>query len=150
MHLTLTNLAPDPMMVNGVQIQAGLAGAPAGLKNLRVYMRAGSQNGNMGSNVGWTEVANTDINVTAGFPTQLLFDIPFNVTSYTIPGNSVSGIYVVVNNGVRYISTCSCEREQHRTYIRWYPSDHPEPINMGERTVRRNGFQREPTSLAAC
>ncbi len=94
----LQNLTSDPMNISAVQIQAGLAGAPAGLKNLRVYMRAGTQNGNVGSNVGWTEVANTKINVTAGFPTQLLFDIPFT-TNYTIPGNSVSGLYVVVNNG---------------------------------------------------
>ncbi|MCB9312051.1 MAG: T9SS type A sorting domain-containing protein [Lewinellaceae bacterium] len=97
--LDLQNLTGDNMIVNGVQIQAGLAGAAAGNYNLRVYMRTGPQSGTVGSPAGWTECANTTINVTAGFPTNLYFDIPFNVTNFTIPGGGTSGIYVVANNG---------------------------------------------------
>jgi hypothetical protein len=96
--LDLVNKTTGPMLISAVQIQAGLAGAGAGNKNLRVYMRTGSQAGNTGSSAGWTEVANTSINVTAGFPTNLYFNIPFNLT-YTIAANGTSGIYVVVDNG---------------------------------------------------
>lgn len=71
--LNLVNKTADPMLINGVQIQAGLAGAPAGNYNLRVYMRAGTSQGFTGSNVGWTECANTTINITAGFPDEPVF-----------------------------------------------------------------------------
>ena len=96
--LNLQNLTTDNMIINGVQIQAGLAGSPAGNYNLSVYMRNGTYVGNTNSNAGWTLCASQNINVTAGFPTNLYYDIPFT-TQFTMLPSSLNGIYVVIGGG---------------------------------------------------
>ena len=85
-----------------------MAGAAAGIYNLRCYMRTGTYVGNAGSAAGWTQVGSVNVNITAGFPTVLLFDIPFT-TTFNIPGGGTAGFYIVANNGagttVRVVAT---------------------------------------------
>jgi hypothetical protein len=89
-------------------VQASLAGAAAGTYSLKAYMRNGTFVGNAGSNAGWTLCGDVNVNITAGFPTVLLFDIPFT-TQFTVPGGATSGFYIVANNGggtgVRVVAT---------------------------------------------
>jgi hypothetical protein len=80
----LDNISANGIQITGLEIQAGLAGDPAGMKNLRIFMRNGTFVGNTNSAAGWTEVGNQMINVTAGFPTVQLFEIPY-LTNYNIP-----------------------------------------------------------------
>jgi len=94
----LENLSGAAVTVKAARVQASLAGAAAGTYNLKAYMRNGSFVGNAGSNAGWTLCGQVNVNITAGFPTVLLFDIPFT-TQFTIPGGSISGFYIVANDG---------------------------------------------------
>jgi hypothetical protein len=92
------NLSGAPLSIKAVRVQASLAGAAAGTYNLKAYMRNGTFVGNAGSNAGWTLCGDVNVNVTAAFPTVLLYDIPFT-TQFTVPGSSTAGFYIVANNG---------------------------------------------------
>jgi hypothetical protein len=104
----VVNLSGANLTMTKVRVQASLAGAAAGTYNLRCYMRNGTYVGNANSAAGWTQVGSINANITAGFPTVLLFDIPFT-TQFTIPGGQTAGFYVVANNGagttVRVVAT---------------------------------------------
>jgi hypothetical protein len=94
----LDNVSGQSIQITGLEIQASLAGNPAGNYNVRIFMRDGSFVGNTNSAAGWTEVGNQDVNITAGFPTVLLYEIPF-LQNYEIQGGSTAGVAVYVNNG---------------------------------------------------
>ena len=94
----ITNLTGFDVNVTGCQVQASLAGAGAGTYNLKVYMKAGTFQGFDTDMAAWTLVGNEDVDITAGFPTVLLFDIPFN-NPFAVPANGQAGIYVVANDG---------------------------------------------------
>ncbi len=102
------NLSGAPLTVTSVKVQASLAGAPAGTYNLKAYMRVGTFVGNESSAAGWTLCGDVNVNITAGFPTVLLYDIPFT-TQFTVPGGATAGFYIVANNGsgttVRVVAT---------------------------------------------
>ncbi|MBK7342786.1 MAG: hypothetical protein IPJ06_06530 [Saprospiraceae bacterium] len=68
--------------------------------NFKVYMRNGAFGPNMGSNAGWTLVADAGYNVTGAFVTGGGSNvvIPFT-TQFTIPAGQVSGLYYVIDNG---------------------------------------------------
>ncbi|MEZ4964946.1 MAG: proprotein convertase P-domain-containing protein [Saprospiraceae bacterium] len=93
----MQNLNPNfGMTVSNVNVQASLAGAGAGIYNIKVYMKLGTSVG-FEANVGaWTLAGEANVNITAGFPTVLLYDIP---TDFQIPAGQVAGLAVVANNG---------------------------------------------------
>ncbi len=95
----VVNISTSPIDIKAVQVQASLAGNGAGTYNLKAYMRLGSFQGFSGSNAGWTLVGDVNVNVTAGFPTVLLYDIPFP-TAFKVPAGQTAGFYIVANNGV--------------------------------------------------
>ncbi|MFN4080549.1 MAG: hypothetical protein ACK4NS_06580, partial [Saprospiraceae bacterium] len=98
-YINLTNLnATQAMNVTQVNVQASLAGFAAGNYNLRAYMKLGTHVGFENNAGAWTLVGQITANVTAGFPTQLLFNIPFT-NAFQIPAGGVAGLYVVANNG---------------------------------------------------
>ena len=92
------NLSGAALTIKSVKVQASLAGNAAGNYSLKAYMRNGSFVGNSGSNAGWTLCGDINANVTAGFPTVQLFDIPFT-TQFSVGGGQTAGFYIVVNNG---------------------------------------------------
>ncbi|MCO6486349.1 MAG: hypothetical protein J5I41_11305, partial [Saprospiraceae bacterium] len=94
----IDNISANTVQITGLEIQAALAGDPAGMKNVRIFMRNGTFAGNLNSAAGWTEVGNLDINVTAGFPTVELFEIPFH-TNYPVTAGNTAGVAVYINNG---------------------------------------------------
>jgi hypothetical protein len=94
----LENKVAQPMQISMVNVQASLAGAPAGNYTLSAYMKVGTFQGFENNAAAWTLVGEVDANVTAGFPTVLLFDIPFS-TPFVIPPGEIAGLYIVANNG---------------------------------------------------
>ena len=94
----ITNLTGFDVNVTGCQVQASLAGAGAGTYNLKVYMKDGTFQGFESDMAAWTLVGDEDVDITAGFPTVLLYDIPFN-NPFAVPANGQAGLYVVANDG---------------------------------------------------
>ena len=96
------------MNVTNVNVQASLAGNGAGTYNLRAYMKLGTHVGFTANAAAWTLVGSVNVTINAGFPTVLLYDIPFN-TPFQIPAGGIGGLYVVANNGsgtgVRVVAT---------------------------------------------
>jgi len=95
----LVNITTDDLQVTSVNVQASLAGAGAGVYNLRAYMKQGVHTGFAGNAGAWTLVGSVDVNITAGFPTVLTYDIPFT-SPFLISAGQTAGIYIVANNGV--------------------------------------------------
>jgi hypothetical protein len=106
--INIQNNNPNPIQITSANVQAGLAGSPAGNYPLRIFMRQGSFVGFTNSAAGWDEVGAITANVTLGFPGVQLFEVPFT-NPYLIPPGGTAGFYVVVNNGagtgVRVIAT---------------------------------------------
>jgi hypothetical protein len=106
--INLVNNGANAIQVTSVNVQAGLAGNPAGNYPIRIFMRTGTHVGNMNSSAGWTEVGAITANVTLGFPGVQLFEVPFTMPYQMAPG-STHGFYAVVNNGagfgVRMVAT---------------------------------------------
>ncbi|TVQ46236.1 MAG: HYR domain-containing protein, partial [Saprospirales bacterium] len=97
--INLDNETTDQdILVTSVEVQASLAGAPAGNYNIRVFMRDGEFQGNLNSPDGWVEVGNEDVFIGAGFPTVSLYEIPFS-DPFAIPAGGTSGMAVYANNG---------------------------------------------------
>ena len=108
----ITNLTGFDVNVTGCQVQASLAGAGAGTYNLKAYMKAGTFVGFEADMAAWTLVADEDVDITAGFPTVLLYELPFN-NPFAVPANGQAGIYIVANDGagttVRVVATISTQ-----------------------------------------
>ncbi|MBV6442789.1 MAG: hypothetical protein EPGJADBJ_04515 [Saprospiraceae bacterium] len=102
------NISSSPLTMKAARVQASLAGAGAGTYNLRAFMKLGTYVGFDANAAAWTQVGSVDVNITAGFPTVLLFDIPFT-TTFDIPAGQTAGFYIVANNGngtgVRVVAT---------------------------------------------
>jgi len=141
----LQNLSGSQLTINAAKVQASLAGNGAGTYNLKAYMRLGTFVGFESSSAGWTLVGDVNVNITAGFPTVLLYDIPFT-TPFTIPGGQTAGFYIVANNGngtgVRVVATISTNATDDGTLRivnnpgRWingsfggviFPGENPQP-----------------------
>ncbi|MEZ5032475.1 MAG: hypothetical protein R2787_13855 [Saprospiraceae bacterium] len=69
LHATnIENLTTDNMLVSQITIRA--AASPFGVYNFKVFIRDGQFQPNMGSNAGWTQVADAGYNVTGAFTTN--------------------------------------------------------------------------------
>lgn len=87
------------LVIQSVNVQAALAGGPAGAYSIKVFSRPGTSVGFEGSAAGWTLAGEIQADVTAGFPTVLLFEVPLT-TPFTIGPGGTAGLYAVVNDGV--------------------------------------------------
>ncbi|MBX2893381.1 MAG: HYR domain-containing protein [Saprospiraceae bacterium] len=92
------NISGSSLDIKSVNVQASLAGAAAGVYNLRAYMKVGTYVGFDANAAAWTLVGQVNVNITAGFPTVLLYEIPFT-SAFTVPSGQTAGFYIVANNG---------------------------------------------------
>jgi len=87
------------LVIQSINVQAALSGAPAGIYSIKVFSRPGTSVGFEGSSAGWTLAGEIQADITAGFPTVLLFEVPLT-TPFTIGPGGTAGLYAVANDGV--------------------------------------------------
>ncbi|TVQ50229.1 MAG: hypothetical protein EA362_02845, partial [Saprospirales bacterium] len=94
----LDNEGFAPIQIEGMEVQAALAGSAAGTYNIRIFMRNGTFEGFTNNAAGWVEVGNEDVQISAGFPTISLYEVFFN-NPFLIGAGETAGVAVYVNNG---------------------------------------------------